>query len=166
MVDLNITLLAQIINFLILVFILMKVAYKPLLRALEERQTSIAENLAQAEREKQLAEQFRQEYREQLAQARNQAQAIVEKAAKLADQTREEILTEARSENARLLKAAQDEIAREKAQAVAELRKEVVTLAIAAATKIVDCNMNNEINNKLVSEFINKLDEGAGGLPC
>ena len=166
MVDLNATLIAQIINFAILVAILAKFAYKPLVKTLEERQNRIAGDLENAERERKLAENLKREYQDQLAQARTQAQAIVEKATKLADQTKEEILTEARNENARLLKAAQEEIAREKESAVAEMRKEMVTLSVAAASKIIGQNMDSQTNAKLVSDFINKLDEKTGGLPC
>ncbi|SDE64124.1 F0F1 ATP synthase subunit B [Sporomusa acidovorans] len=167
MVDLNATLIAQIINFLILVAILAKVAYKPLMQALADRQAKIAESLETAEQEKQAAEKLKQEYLAQLAEARTQAQAIVEKAAKLAEQTKEEMLKEAREESARLLKATQEEITREREHAIAELKGEVVTLAVAAASKIIAQNMDEQVNAKIVDEFINNLDgKKIGGLPC
>ncbi|SMC38315.1 F0F1 ATP synthase subunit B [Sporomusa malonica] len=167
MVDLNATLIAQIINFLILVAILTKVAYKPLMQALADRQAKIADSLETAEQEKQAAEKLRQEYLAQLAEARTQAQAIVEKAAKLAEQTKEEMLKEAREESARLLKATQEEIARERDLAIAELKGEVVTLAVAAASKIIAQNMDETANAKIVDDFINNLDgKKIGGLPC
>ena len=90
-----------------------------------------------AEQERILAQQLKQEYQVQLAEARNQAQAIVDKAAKLAEQTKEEILEAARLENARLLKAAQEEIARERELAVGQLKNEVVALSMLMATKII-----------------------------
>lgn len=167
MVDLNATLIAQIINFLILVAILTKVAYKPLMQALADRQAKIADSLETAEQEKQAAEKLRQEYLAQLAEARTQAQAIVEKAAKLAEQTKEQMLKEAREESARLLKATQEEIARERDLAIAELKGEVVTLAVAAASKIIAQNMDDTANAKIVDDFINNLDgKKIGGLPC
>ena len=167
MVDLNATLIAQIINFLILVAILTKVAYKPLMKALADRQAKIADSLATAEQEKQAAEQLKQEYLAQLTEARVQAQTIVDKAAKLAEQTKDEILKEAREESARLLKATQEEIARERERAVAELKGEVVTLAVAAASKIIAQNMNEAANAQIVDDFINNLDgKKIGGLPC
>ena len=89
MVDLNATLIAQIINFLILVAILTKVAYKPLMKALADRQAKIADSLATAEQEKQAAEKLKQEYLAQLTEARVQAQTIFDKAAKLAEQTKD-----------------------------------------------------------------------------
>ena len=167
MVDLNATLIAQIINFLILVAILTKVAYKPLMQALADRQAKIADSLETAEKEKQAAEKLKQEYLAELSEARTQAQAIVEKAAKLAEQTKEEMLKEAREESARLLKATQEEIARERERAIAELKGEVVTLAVAAASKIIAQNMDETANAKIVDEFINNLDgKKIGGLPC
>lgn len=167
MVDLNATLIAQIINFLILVAILTKVAYKPLMKALADRQARIADDLASAEQEKTAAEQLKREYLEQLNEARNQAQLIVEKATKLAEQAKEEILQEARAENARMLKSAQEEIARERERAIKEIKAEVVTIAVAAAGKIVARNLDEQANAALVTDFIEKLgDKKMGGLPC
>jgi F-type H+-transporting ATPase subunit b len=167
LVELNATLIAQIINFLILLAILSKVAYKPLMKALADRQAKIAESLETAERERASAEELKREYQAQLAAARTQAQEIVDKAVKLAEQTKEEILEEARAENARLLKTAQEEIARERDRALAEMRNEVVALSVLAAEKVIARNLDAETNGKLVTDFIEKLDkEKIGGLPC
>ena len=167
MVELNGTLLAQIFNFLILVGILTKFAYKPLMQALEERQKKITENIESAERERQEAEQIKLGYQKQLADARTEAQAIVEKAEKLAEETKEEILKEARLESARILKTVQAEVARERELALAQMKGEVVALSMAAAAKIIEKNMNNEANATLVTSFIEKLDtQKTGGLPC
>lgn len=167
MVDLNATLIAQIINFLILLAILAKFAYKPIVAALEERQARIKANIESAEQEKAAAEQLRKEYQAQLSQARTQAQDIVEKAMKVAQQNKDEILEEARSEHARMLNEARVEIQREREHALAQLRSEVVALSVVAATKIVDRNMDNEINRQLVEDFIAKLDDcNVGDLSC
>lgn len=167
MVELNATLIAQIINFAILLAILTKLAWKPLVQAIEDRKNKIESDLAGAEKEKTAAEQLRAEYQQQLAEARNQAQAIIEKATKLAEQTKEQILDEARAENARLLKAAQDQIAIERDRALAEMRSEVVNLSIAAASKIIGQNLDVTANAKLVADFIDKLDDQkTGGLKC
>ncbi|MBP2651100.1 MAG: atpF [Firmicutes bacterium] len=167
MVDLNATLIAQIINFLILVVILTWVGYKPLMKALADRQAHIAESLETAEREKVVAEELKLEYQQQLAQARSQAQAIVEKATKLAEQTKDEILQEARAEHARLLKVAADEISRERERALAQMRSEVVSLSIAAAGKVIGNNLDAAANAGLVTDFINRLDDQKlGDLKC
>ena len=91
MVELNGTLIAQIVNFLILVGILTKFAYKPLMKALEDRQKKIADSIDSAERERQEAQQLKLNYQQQLSDARAEAQAIVEKAEKLAEETKEQI---------------------------------------------------------------------------
>ena len=167
MVDLNATLIAQIINFLILVAILSKVAYKPLMKTLADRQANIQANLDNAEKERLAAEKLKQDYLNQLAEARARAQAIVEKATKLAEQNKEEILLQAREESARLLKNTQEEIIREREQAMKQFKGEVVTLAVAAATKVIARNLDEQANAKLVDDFIQDLDEEKiGGLPC
>lgn len=167
MVDLNGTLLAQIVNFLILVLILAKFAYKPLMQALADRQAKIENSIADAERQSAEAATLRQEYQQQLANARTQAQEIVDKAMKVAEESKEEIIAAARAEHARLLAAAHAEIERERERALAEMRSEVVAISLAAAGKIIGQHLDEQGNAKLVEQFIEQLDEKKiGGLPC
>jgi len=165
LVDLNATLIAQIINFLILVYILKRFVFGRVMQMMADRQARIANSLETADRERAAAEELKREYQEQLAVARTQAQAIVDKATKLAEQTKEEIMQEARAEHARLLREAQEEIAREREKAVAELRSEVVALSIAAAGKIIGHSLDAGASARLVADFIDKLgDKKLGGL--
>jgi len=167
LIDINATLIAQIINFVILAGILTKVAYKPLLKVLEERRLKIQGDLENAEQDKSEAAKLKQEILEKLNETRANTQSMVDKAAKLAEQTKEEILKEAREESAKLLKSAREEIEREKDKAVNELRAEVVSLSVAAAAKIIGKNIDEQVHVKLVEDFINNLDhEKTGGLPC
>ena len=167
MFNFNMTLIAQVVNFLILVAILAKFAYKPLLKAMADRQARIANDLQSAEQERVAAQQLHKEYLDQMAQAKAQSQAILDKAVKTAESMKQEILEEARLENARLLKSAQDEIARQTELAIAGLREEVVSMSLAAAAKVIDKEMNSEANTKLVADFIEKWDEKkVGNLPC
>lgn len=167
MFNFNMTLIAQVVNFLILVAILTKFAYKPLLKAMADRQARIAGDLQAAEQERIAAEQLRKEYIEQMAQAKTQSQAIIDKAVKTAELMKQEILEEARLENARMLKNAQNEIARQTELAIAGLREEVVSMSLAAAAKVIDKDMNSDANTKLVADFIEKWDEQkVGNLPC
>ena len=96
MIDLNATLLIQIFNFLLLVALLTKFAYKPLMSMLAEREQRIAGSLEAAEQERQEAAKLKEEYLKELAAARNQAQQIVEKANRLAEQNKEDLLQAAR----------------------------------------------------------------------
>ena len=167
MFNFNMTLIAQVVNFLILVAILAKFAYKPLLKAMADRQARIANDLQSAEQERVAAQQLHKEYLDQMAQAKAQSQTILDKAVKTAESMKQEILEEARLENARLLKSAQDEIARQTELAIAGLREEVVSMSLAAAAKVIDKEMNSEANTKLVADFIEKWDEKkVGNLPC
>lgn len=167
MIDLNATLVAQIINFLILVALLAKFAYKPLMKILAERQERIAGNIAAAERERQEAEALRQDYLKQLDDARAHAQAIVDKAAHLAEQTKDEILAAAREESARLIKVAQEESDRQRDKVMEQLKADMVSLSLAAAAKIIERNLDAETNAQLVDDFIRKLDDKkVGRLPC
>lgn len=159
--------LVQIVNFLLLVFILAKFAYKPIMQMMEERQQKIADSIDFAEQARLEAEQLKNAYQEQLSQARAEAQAIVEKAEKLAEENKEEIIKAARAESARILKNTQEEVARERALALAQIKGEVVALSMAAATKIIEKNLDQEANANLVTSFIEKLDnQKNGGLPC
>jgi len=167
MVDLNMTLFAQILNFLILVVILTKVAYKPLMKALAEREEKIAKSIKSAEQDEIAAKNLLVDYQKQLASARIEAQEIVDKANKLAAEEREASIAETRVEIERMRKSAQADIARDRDLAVAKLKGEVVALSMAAAAKIINSNIDEKVNEQLVSEFIDKLDsEKIGGLPC
>ena len=156
MIDLNATLLIQIFNFLLLVALLTKFAYKPLMSMLAEREQRIAGSLEAAEQERQEAAKLKEEYLKELAAARNQAQQIVEKANRLAEQNKED-----------LLQAAKEEHAREREKALQDLRSEVVALSVAAAGKILSQNLDAAAHAQLVDDFIEKLEhEKTGGLPC
>ena len=166
MVDLNGTLLAQIINFLVLTGILAIIAYKPLLRVLAGRQNLIAEKLSASESEKLQAEQLKREYEEQLAAAHAQAQKLVAEAVTAATQAKEQVLSETRTANTRMLQTALAEIAAERVKAMAQLRNEVVSLSLLTATKIIDHQLDPEVNAQLVTEMLTKLaEQKPGSLP-
>ena len=166
MFNINMTLIAQIINFLLLMFLLAKFAYKPLLKMMEDRRGQIVANMEAAEQDKLAAAKLKESYEEQLADARQQAQAILERANKLATETQESMIRQAREEHERLLKNAQDQIERERQKALSDLRGEVVSLSMLAAAKIVGRNMDSDTDAKLVREFVEKLDDASGNKPC
>ncbi len=161
------TLVAQVLNFLILVVILRLVAYKPVLKMLKAREDKIAKSINAAEADEQKAKQLLEDYKKQLADARIQAQEIVDKANKRAQEEHDATIAETKREIEQLRKAAKEDIAREREIAVQQLRGEMVSLSMQAASKIVAVNMDDKANEKLVSDFINKLDKDKmGELPC
>lgn len=157
MVSLNGTLLFQFINFFILVAILAKFAYKPLLKVLEERRNKIASDLDEAEKARQDADKLKADYEAQIRDAQAKAQAIVDKAVKQADKEAQAQLDAIRAQIAREKQIAQTEIANEREAAIREMRKEVVTLSMAVAEKLLQKNMDTDMNAKLVAECIHQL---------
>lgn len=167
MIDINMTLVAQIFNFLILVAILYKVAYKPLLKVLDERSAKIANHLQAAEAEQKAAEKLKADYQKELVAARIQAQEIVDKAIKAAAEEREASLAQTKAQTAQMIKTAREEIEREQAKAISQVRGEVIAISMAAATKIIGGRIDASVDEKLIEDFIEKLDkEKIGGLPC
>jgi F-type H+-transporting ATPase subunit b len=153
---------AQILNFLLILYLLNRFAFKPLLRIMDERQARIAKGLedaAAAERDRELASVEREAA---LVEARREAQAIVARAGKMADDSRAEMITEAKAEADRLVARARAEITAEKDKAVAELRTQVADLALAAAGKLVRSEMNADTQRRRVEEFLAETPSGAG----
>ena len=158
MVDINLgTLLFQIVNFFVLVGILAKFAYKPLLKVLEDRRNKIASDLDNAAQARQSAEQMKAEYEAQLSKARSEAQAIVDKAVKQAAKAGQAQLEAIRAQIAREKEVAQAEIANEREAAIRDMRNEVVTLSMAVAEKLLNKNMDSDMNAKLVADCIDQL---------
>ncbi|KAF1683364.1 MULTISPECIES: F0F1 ATP synthase subunit B [unclassified Veillonella] len=163
MVEINGTLLVQFINFFILVAILAKFAFKPLVGVMEARRKKIEGDLANAQATLDAAEATRKEYEAQLANARKEAQAIVEKAAQLAERNTQAQIKELKEQLVREKEEARNEIAREQAKALEKMREDMVTLSVAIAGKLVAKNMDSQANVDLVKEAIAKLDSKALG---
>ena len=165
MVDLTLgTILAQMLNFFILVWILARFAYKPLVSMMQERKDRIAKDLADAQNARNEAEQFKADYVAQIANARQEAQQIVEKAVQQAEATTREQLATAREQIEREKERARQDIVNERDRAMNNLRNEVISLSVAMATKVVAKDMDSETNTKLIEDAIAKLDSKTIGL--
>ena len=158
MVDLSLgTILAQMLNFFILVWLLARFAYKPLLAMMTERKERIAKDLEAAEKARVEAEGFKADYAAQIAKARQEAQQIVEKAVQEAENTTREQIEQEKNR-------ARQDIAIERDRAMNSLRNEVVSLSVAMAGKVVAKDMNSETNTKLIEDAIRQLDSKTIGL--
>lgn len=153
MVDINATLIAQILNFLVLLFILAKFAYKPLLQAMDDRRNKIINDLDSAEQSRLDAEALKQQYAEQLAGARQEATDIVTKANQIAQNLHDELVEQARIEQEALMANAKERIEQEKQQALLDIRSEVIKLSTLIAGKIVNQKLNSTGDQKLVSDI-------------
>ncbi len=149
MADINATLIAQILNFLVLLAILAKFAYKPLLNVMEERRNRIANDLDSAEQTRLQAEQLKAEYEKMLAGARAEATAIVERATKVGQNLHDDLVEQARVEKEEMIASAKEQIEAEKKQAMLEIRSEVIALSTVIAGKIIDAKLDSAKDKEL-----------------
>ncbi len=155
--NINLTLFAQMIAFAVFVHFCMNYVWPPIVKALAERKTKIAEGLAAAERghqEKALGEKHALEL---MKEAKASASDIVGQAQKRATEIVEEAKNDARAEGDRLVAAAQAEIEREANRAREDLRERVATLAIAAAEKILQKEIDVDTHRSIVDAFAKQL---------
>ena len=157
MVNINATLIAQILNFLVLVFVLAKFVYKPVLGIMEERKNKIASDLETAEKAKNDAEAVKAEYAAKLADARQEAQAIIENARKTAQAAHDKILADTKVEQEQYVAAQKEIIATEKKKAMDEVRAQVISLSMIAAGKIVEQKLNSEEDKKMASKIVDSI---------
>lgn len=146
----------QIVNFLVLLYLLNRFLFKPALRRIDERQDKLSQGLedaAAAARDRELA---RAEREAALTDARQESDALVQRAAKTAEATSAEILAEARASAEQLVARASEEIAAEKERALAEIRGEVANLALDAAGKLVGSEMDSPTQRRLVEQFLSE----------
>lgn len=144
--------------FLILLVALAKTAWPAILRAVEERERKIQAQLDAAAKANAEAQQVLAVYQQQVAAAREEAQAIVAAARQAGERLREELVGKGRGEQEELLVRARREIGLEKDKALVELRREAVELSIAAASKVIGRNLDNEADRRLVQEYLANLE--------
>jgi F-type H+-transporting ATPase subunit b len=141
-------------NFLLLIWVLQKYMYKPVLKMLDDRATRIRESLAQAEAVREETARLESESRSILDEARRQGQELLA----LANQNSERIVSEARQaaqqEAERLVERARSEMTRERDQAFAELREQVADLTVAAASRLINRSLDDQAHRALVREFL------------
>jgi F-type H+-transporting ATPase subunit b len=156
-VNINITLLGQMITFMILVGVTMKYIWPPMLKALEDRRKRIADGLEAAERGHHELELARHKATEQLRDAKLEAAKIIDQANQRASRLVEEAKEKAREEGERLVNVAREQIAQETHVAKQQLLKQVATLAISSAEKILGKRIDESANNRLVDQLIDEI---------
>ena len=157
LVNINATLIAQVINFLFLVFVLAKFAYKPVAKMMEERKNKIASDLEAAEKARTDAEAIQKECAEKLAAARQEAAAIIEEATKDAQAIRDKAVADTRAEQDKIVADAKAAIANDKKAAMDDVRAQVVDLAMAAAGKIIGQKLGTDEDKKLAGEIVDSV---------
>ena len=153
------TIIFAIINFAILVVGLKVFLYKPVCNMLDSRREEVINNLNSAEEAKLEAQKLKDEYAAQIQNARAEARDIINQAAKIGEQTKADIVSEAREEASRLTAKAQAEIAREKTEALNEIRNEIADLAVLAASKVVGKTIDVADHQNMVNNFVKEVGE-------
>jgi F-type H+-transporting ATPase subunit b len=151
-----------VVTFLLLVFVLGKFAWKPIMAMLQERESTIRQALDEARQARQDSESLLEQNRAILADARNQASDILDKARQASEQRRGELTAAARKEAEELLTRSREEIQREKRQAIRELRGEAADLAINAASRVVGEGLDDQQHRRLVDEYFDSLPDRSG----
>ncbi len=148
------TLVAQIINFVILFGLLYLVAYKPIMRMFDERSRKIKESMEQTEFIKEQAAHAEEEVKKQLEAAGREGQEVIARAVKTGEEVRQKAQQEARQEAEFLISRARMEIHRERDDAIDELRKEFADLTILAAGKVIDRSLDKEAHRQLIDKIL------------
>ena len=155
--NINLTLIGQTIAFAVFVWFCMKFVWPPIISALNERKTRIADGLAAADegqREKAPAEEHAAEV---LEEAKGQAQEIIRRAERRETEMVEEAKTTARGEGDRILTAARGEIDKEVNQAREALRAQLATLVVAGAGQILSREVDEKAHSQLIDELTQEL---------
>jgi F-type H+-transporting ATPase subunit b len=147
-----------ILTFLVLVALLAKFAWRPLLEALERRRLTIENALTDAQRAKEELQRLQRESAEILASARSEAEAIVSRSRADADQLREELKQKARAEAASIVSNAERQIQLETARALQQIRSEAVDLSVNIASKILRRNVSKADNEGLIEETLRQVE--------
>jgi len=146
-----------IITFLVLLFILKKVAWKPILNLLHEREETIANSLQKAEDAKSEAERLLKEHSEKIAKAEAESQRIINEGRQLAEKIKENMTIEAKTVADKITKEAKADIEKSRQAALSSIKNEISNIAILAASKIISENLNEKIDKKLVDKMIDDL---------
>jgi F-type H+-transporting ATPase subunit b len=150
------TLIAQIINFLILLGLLYLVAYKPIIRMFDERSNRIKESMEQTEAIKEQAAHAEEEVRKQMEAAGKEGQEVIARAMRTGEEARQKIHEEARQEGSGILDRARLEIERERDEVIEALRREFTDLTIEAAEKVIERSLDKEAHRELIDKVLEK----------
>ncbi|MFA6438037.1 MAG: F0F1 ATP synthase subunit B [Bacteriovoracaceae bacterium] len=158
MLDINPGLIIwTIITFVLLVIVLGKFAWKPILQALQTREQEIADALKKAEDAKKDAERMMQENKIAMEKVTNETARLIAEGRTMAEQLKNDIVAKANESAKKMMDQAKDEIGREKESAMVQLRTEVAELSIIVAEKILDESLDSAKQKKMVDKVLQQL---------
>ena len=158
--NINATLLGQSIAVLLFVWFCKKFVWPPMINAMQERQNQIADGLAAAEKGQQAQEVAEKEAAQLISEAKSQAAEIIASAEKRGSSVVEDAKASATSEKERIIASAQAEVEQDVHSAREELRTQVSSIAVAAASKIVDKEIDEAAHSALIDDLVQQLKAG------
>ncbi|CAN5281262.1 F0F1 ATP synthase subunit B [soil metagenome] len=162
LLDPNYGLMAWTLFVFVGLFLILKFfAFGPILKSVEAREQALEDAINAAKRDREEAATLLAAHRAQLDAARGEAQKIIADARVAAERVRAELVEQAHAEQTSMLARARQEIESEKTRAIAELRREAVELAIAGASKVIEKNLDQDSNRKLVESFLASVTPAA-----
>ncbi len=150
-----------VVIFLILLGVLMKFAYPPILGYAEARERRIQHSLDESKRLRNEAESLLGQQREELQQARRDAQQIVADARQAGERLRQDLLAQGKTQQQELIARARQEIERDRERTMESVRREAVELALAAASRLLERRLTAEEDRKLVAEYLGRVERQA-----
>ena len=158
LLTINGTLIAQLLIFLVMLGVLYRFAWGPLLKILNERRTRIAQGVEATQKALQELEAAEKERQAKLEEARREAQAILDRIAKQGEDLRKELETKAREQAEALIAKARAEIRQEREKAVQDLRLQVADLAVLAAGRIIGESLDAKKHRELIERAIEEAE--------
>ncbi len=146
-----------LVIFVVLMLVLTRFAFKPLTAAVEAREKALEDAIEAARRDREEAAALLAEHRQLVKQGHEDAQRFVVEGRAAGEKVREEIVAQAHREQQQMLERARAEIGAERDRAIAELQREAVSLAVLGAGKVIEKDLDNETNRKLVDSFLASL---------
>jgi len=143
-----------LVVFSLLLVLLWRFGWPAIVASVEERERKIAQQLADAEKANAEAARLLEEHKKTLAGARAEAQEMITKAKAVAAKEAEQLLAKTRAEQEQMLERSRRDIDAEKEKAIVALRREAVDLSIAAASRLVESNLDSDANRRLVMEYL------------
>ena len=147
-----------ILTFLVLLGLLAKFAWKPLLTALESRQDAIRKSLDDADKAKQELARLQQESTKIIEQARFDAEGILSKTRSDSERLREDLKAKAKEEADVIIRSAEQQIQLQTRQALQQIRHEVADISVMIASKVLERNLAKEDNDRLISETLKQIE--------
>ena len=151
-----------LVIFVVLLIILSRFAFKPLTAAVEAREKALEDLITNAKRDREEAQRLLAEQQRALDASRADAQRVIADARSTGEKLRNEMLEQTKQQQHEILERARAEIDTERKRAIADLRREAVDLALVGASKVVERNLDDQTNRKLVESFLSTVPVGNG----